>query len=301
MKIIKVHPQGFCKGVIHAIKSTNEIIDNSPKPIYMLGEIVHNYHIANAYKEKGIILISSLNDIKQNKGSIIITAHGVSKKKYELIKKTGLNIIDTTCESVKQIQELVSRKIHDGYTIIYYGKQNHAECLAIAEDYENNCEFQGKFFVIQNKNDIESLKINNDKILFTNQTTMPYLNTIEITNILKLKYPNIIISIDICEATKQRQLALIKEAQNTDFTIIIGDKNSNNTLNLMNTCIDVCKKPCVLIENIEEIKNINFKQYNSISITSGASTPSILVKETIKLINDEKYESKINNDEYIKI
>lgn len=297
MEIIKVHPQGFCKGVINAIKLTNESLNNAKKPIYMLGSIVHNSNITNTYSNLGIIIVKSLSEVTPNKGSIIITAHGVSNYKLEKIKELNLDIIDTTCESVKQIQNIVRDKINNGYTVLYYGVKNHAECLGIEEDYIDN----KNFYLIQSIEDIEKIDIKNDKIFFTNQTTMSYFKTLEIIEKVKEKYPQAIIKEDICYATKSRQLAFIESSKKSDFSIVVGDKKSNNTISLANICKTYANKPCALIEKLDDLKNINFSSYSTISVTSGASTPGIIVDEVIKKINDKNYQSDIKDLDYIKI
>lgn len=301
MNIIKVHPQGFCKGVINAILKTNEAITNAKRPIYMLGDIVHNKNIAKTYIDNGIIIINSLDEIKSKEGSIIITAHGISQYKYNLISSTSLDIIDTTCESVKQIQSLIRQKIIEGYSVVYYGKKNHAECLGISEDYQN----EGKFIVVEGEDDIEKLNISNPKLFFTNQTTMSYFETLKIIDKLKQKYPNIITKEDICNATKNRQLALIEQAQDADLIVVVGDKTSNNSLSLVDISKTIINKPCVLIENINDIKEalkeINKQRYENIAITSGASTPRIIVNNIEKALLDENHIIDIKKDEYIKI
>jgi len=296
MNIIKVIPQGFCKGVINAINITNDSLINAKKPIYMFGSIVHNSNITSYYNKQGIISIKDLNQITSTSGSIIITAHGVSHKTYQKISSLGLNIIDTTCPSVRHIQELVAQKMDEGYYCLYYGKKNHAECLGVEEDYRNN----EHFILIESKDDINKLNIISDKIFFTNQTTMSYFETLELIDVVKEKYPFAIIKEDICNATKQRQLAFIESAKQTDYSIVVGDKMSNNTLSLKNICKERAHKQCSLIENIKDLDDINLSNVNSVSITSGASTPAIIVEEVIKKIKDKNYNSIINDKDYVK-
>ena len=300
MNITKIHPQGFCKGVINAIMITNNSLSNAKKPIYMLGNIVHNTNIADTYKEKGIIYINDLKDISSKEGSIIITAHGVSQHKYNLIQKTNLDIIDATCESVKKIQNIVREKIQNGYTVIYYGLKKHAECLSILEDYDSSM-----FCVVEGLEDVEKLNLTNKYLFFTNQTTMGYLDTLKIIAKLREKYPYLIIEEDICSATKNRQLALINQSKDSDLIIVVGDKTSNNSISLVNISKNIIKKPCILIEKIDEIKNtisfIKENNYKNIAITSGASTPKILVNNIENKLLDENFVIDIKNDDYIKI
>lgn len=290
MEIIKIRPQGFCKGVVYAIKQLNDSIKDAKRPIYMYGSIVHNEHVVQAFRDLGVIQIDDFTNIKE--GTIIITAHGLSNKKREIIKNKNLNVIDTTCSEVKKIQDLLFLKEKDNYDIIYYGSINHPECKAILEDHDD-------IHFIQSINDIYKLNINNDKILFASQTTVSYLDLKLIEDLLKKKYKNIEIITDICTATKQRQNALTDAASKCDMILIIGDIHSNNT----NQLKDIASKytTSYLIENIEDIKNIDFTNINTLGITAGASTPNILVDEIIKKIKDNNYISNIKNEDYIKI
>lgn len=292
MEIIKIIPQGFCKGVVNAIKMLNQTIkkDNYQKPLYMLGGIVHNKHIINAYVEKGVKVIDNIDNITS--GTILITAHGISNKMRKQIMSKKLDIIDTTCIEVKKIQEIIKCQIREGYDVIYYGKENHPECKAILEDNPS-------IHLIQSINDIQNLSITNKRILFSSQTTASYSEIKIIEDLLLIKYPKITMISDICNATKIRQLALIEKAQECDLVLVIGDKLSNNSTRLALIANEFAKT--ILIENIEEIKNIDFSNIKKLGITAGASTPNILVDEIIKSIKDNNYISNLKDTDYINI
>lgn len=292
MEIIKIIPQGFCKGVVCAIKQLNIVLKENTykKPLYMLGGIVHNQHILDAFTEQGVQIISDFKDIKE--GTIIITAHGLSTKKRKQILSQGLDIIDTTCKEVKLIQDIIKEKINEGFDIVYYGSKKHPECKSILEDNEN-------IHLIENINDIKNLNITNNKIFFASQTTAAHSDVIDTFDRLSSKYPHITKIVDICTATKQRQNALKEKAKICDLVIVVGDKKSNNTLKLVEIAATYTKS--ILIENIEDIKNIDFSNIKTLGITAGASTPNILVDEIIKTIKDKNHMSKITNRDYINI
>ena len=290
MEIIKIRPQGFCKGVINAIKYLNNNLDKAKRPIYMYGSLVHNEHVINAYKDLGIIQIDDL--AKVNEGTIIITAHGLSNYKRNIILSKNIDIIDTTCIEVKKIQDIIFEKEKENYEIIYYGNKNHPECKSILEDHNN-------IHLIQSINDIYKLDIKTDKILFASQTTASYLDIQVIEELLKSKYKNIIMISDICTATKNRQLALIDNSKKCDMVLIIGDIHSNNTNKLKEISSKYTKS--YLIEDIKDLQEIDFSNVNTLGITAGASTPNVLVDEIIKSIKDNNYISKIKNEDYIKI
>ena len=292
MEIIKIIPQGFCKGVVCAIKQLNQVLkgDNFQKPLYMLGGIVHNQHILDAFEELGVNIISDYKDI--NEGTIIITAHGLSQKRRNEILSKGLKIIDTTCKEVKLIQDIIKEKINDNYKVVYFGSSKHPECKSILEDNEDIC-------LIEKPNEILDINIENKKIFFASQTTASHIDVEEAYNNLIEKYPNTTKIIDICTATKQRQNALRERAKMCDLVIVVGDKKSNNTMMLKEIASLYTK--AILIENIDEIHSISLDNINTLGITAGASTPNILVDEIIKTINDKNHISNITNQDYINI
>ena len=292
MEITKITPQGFCKGVIYAIKQINIVLKNNKykKPLYMLGGIVHNQHIIDAFNEKGIEIINTIENI--NEGTIIITAHGISNTLKQKILSKGLDIIDTTCIEVRKIQDIINKKEKESYSIIYFGTSSHPECKSIIEDHKD-------LKLIEKIEDIDKLDISNNKLFFASQTTLSNSDVKKAFEILQNKYPYITKASDICNSTFLRQNALNKEIDNFDMILVVGDKNSNNTTKLLS--IAKAKKEAYLIENIDDLKKIDFSKVKRLGITAGASAPNLLVDEIIKTIKDKDYISKVVNQDYINI
>ena len=283
MIINKLNPQGYCNGVKRAINICLEALENpnTKKPIYLLGSVIHNKYVNEEFIKKGAIILEDKNKTRYelldqiNEGTVIISAHGVSPKVIAKAKAKNLNIIDTTCPYVSIIHNNIIKYLNEGYTCLYIGTKKHPECEGILEIDSN-------IININNITDINNLNINNDKIYITNQTTLSIFDTSDIYNELKNKYPNAILDNKICDSTTKRQLAVINQDK-VDLCIVVGDKASSNTKKLAqianNSNINT-----ILVENINDIKDYDFKNINTISITSGASTPSILVDEIIKYI-----------------
>lgn len=277
MEIIKANPQGFCKGVIRAIEMTKVTLKTNPKPIYILGSIVHNTHITNAFKELGLIEIdeNTLPNIK--KGTIIFTAHGVSKKIYDIAKDNNLNIVDATCPMVKKIHNIVSNKCNEGYQVAFLGKIGHEETKGVL-GISNNVTLV-----------TDDLTINNikDKCILVCQTTLSFPDVLKTYSILKDKYPNLELSNQICDATFSRQTAAVKASQNVDLAIVVGDKNSNNANTLVDTIITSCNVKAILVESVKDLLKYDFTNIKKVSLTSAASTPYILVKAVEKYLQNQ--------------
>lgn len=116
MEVIKISPRGYCYGVVDAmVIARNAALDKTlPRPIHILGMIVHNQHVTEAFEKEGIITLDGKNrkEILQkvDKGTVIFTAHGVSPEVRKLAKEKGLVTIDATCPDVTKTHELIREK-----------------------------------------------------------------------------------------------------------------------------------------------------------------------------------------------
>ena len=170
MIINKIEPQGYCHGVINALKIINEALKDN-NTIYSLGSIIHNEHVINDLKNKGVITIEekglSRLDLldKINEGTVVFSAHGVSPLVYEKAKSKNLKIIDATCPMVHLVHKKITEHLNLGYDCIYIGANGHPEC-------EGVLGISNKIHFISSIDDINNLNINNDKIYVTNQTTL---------------------------------------------------------------------------------------------------------------------------------
>ena len=164
MKINKITPQGYCGGVKHALDIVNKAINdkNTKRPIYLLGQIIHNSHVINKIKENGVIVLDDKSKTKLEildeieNGTVIFSAHGVSPLIYEKAKNKNLNIIDATCSNVLIVHKKILEFINKGYSIVYIGTKNHPEC-------EGVLGISNSIYFVTNIDDINNLSINNDK------------------------------------------------------------------------------------------------------------------------------------------
>lgn len=223
MQVTKITPRGYCYGVVDAmVIARNAALDKTlPRPIYILGMIVHNKHVTDAFEQDGIITLDGENrkDIleKVDKGTVIFTAHGVSPEIREIARQKGLVSIDATCPDVTVTHDLIAEKSQEGYDIIYIGKKGHPEpegAIGVAPDHVH---------LVQSIEDIEQLQLNREKLLVTNQTTMSQWDVAHLMKRLEEKFPNIEVHKEICLATQVRQEAVAKQAGATDLLIVVGD------------------------------------------------------------------------------
>jgi len=288
MQVIKINPRGYCYGVVDAmVIARNASLDKTlPRPIYILGMIVHNKHVTDAFERDGIITLDGENrkEIieKVDTGTVIFTAHGVSPEIREIARRKGLVSIDATCPDVTVTHDLIREKSADGYDIIYIGKKGHPEpegAIGVAPDHVH---------LVQNVEDIDDLQLDNDKLLVTNQTTMSQWDVKAAMDYLKVKYPHIQVHEEICLATQVRQEAVANQAGKADLLIVVGDPKSNNSNRLTQVSEEIANTPSHRISDISELKLEWLEGIESVAVTAGASTPTPIVKEVIAFL--EKFD-----------
>ncbi|GLF89752.1 4-hydroxy-3-methylbut-2-enyl diphosphate reductase [Bacillus safensis] len=288
MNVIKISPRGYCYGVVDAmVIAKNAALDkNLPRPIYILGMIVHNKHVTDAFEEDGIYTLDGpnrLDILKQvESGTVIFTAHGVSPEVRQIAEEKGLIAIDATCPDVTKTHELISEKTADGYDIIYIGKKGHPEpegAVGVAPD---------KVHLVETEADIEALDLTSDKLLITNQTTMSQWDVHDLMELIKEKYPHVEYHQEICLATQVRQEAVSQQAGQADLTIVVGDPKSNNSNRLAQVSMEIAGTQAYRIGDLSELKLEWLQGVKTVAITAGASTPTPITKEVIRFL--ENYE-----------
>ncbi|MGM9922666.1 MAG: 4-hydroxy-3-methylbut-2-enyl diphosphate reductase, partial [Bacillus sp. (in: firmicutes)] len=281
MKVIKISPRGYCYGVVDAmIIARNAALDKTlPRPIYILGMLVHNAHVTDAFKEDGIITLDGKNRteiISQvESGTVIFTAHGVSPEVREIAKQKGLVTIDATCPDVTVTHDLIREKKAEGYHIIYIGKKGHPEpegAVGVAPDVVH---------LVENMQDVENLDLGDSKIIVTNQTTMSQWDVQELMERIQELYPQTEVHKEICNATQTRQEAVAEQAGEADLLIVVGDPRSNNSNRLAQVSEEIAGTKAYRVADVSEINPEWLMDIETVAVTAGASTPTPITREVL--------------------
>ncbi|MGD6818127.1 4-hydroxy-3-methylbut-2-enyl diphosphate reductase [Metabacillus sp. 84] len=294
MDVIKIAPRGYCYGVVDAmVIAKNAAMDKTlPRPIYIIGMIVHNKHVTDAFEQEGIITLDGTNRLEimeqVNTGTVIFTAHGVSPEVRRIAEEKGLVSIDATCPDVTRTHDLIRDVKAKGYEVIYIGKKGHPEpegAVGVAPDIVH---------LIETVDDAAALEIHSEKIIVTNQTTMSQWDVYDIMEKVKEKFPRVEFHQEICLATQVRQEAVAEQAKDADLTIVVGDPKSNNSNRLAQVSEQIAGTPAYRISNLSELKLEWLKGVKKVAITAGASTPTPITKEVISFL--EGYEEDSDKD-----
>jgi len=290
MEIVKISPRGYCYGVVDAMVLALQTVKNAemPRPIYILGMIVHNSHVTEAFKQEGVITLEGQNRLEIleqiDQGTVIFTAHGVSPEVRKRARDKGLTVVDATCPDVTRTHDLIREKVAEGYEIIYIGKNGHPEpegAIGIAPDHVH---------LIERKEEIERLSISGDRIIITNQTTMSQWDIRHLIQLISAKFPQAEIHNEICLATQVRQEAVAGQAGEAELCIVVGDPMSNNSNRLAQVSEEIAGVKAYRVGDVTEINVDWLRGKKRVAVTSGASTPTPITKEVISYL--EQFDSE---------
>jgi len=276
------NPRGFCAGVKRAISIVEHALKIYKTKIYIRHELVHNQHVVNTLRKKGVIFVEKISQIP-NYSIVIFSAHGVSKKIVQESIKKKLIILNATCPLVEKVHMEVSKSSKKGIETILIGHQGHPEVEGTMGQYNNK---NGKIYLVESIEDVNNLSVkNSNKLNYVTQTTLSVANTKNIISALKNKFPNISgpNKEDICYATTNRQTAVHQLSKIADIILVIGSKNSSNS-NRLAELGNETGTFTKLINSFVDIKKKWLKNVNYIGVTAGASAPEILITEVVQYL-----------------
>lgn len=285
MKVIPISPRGYCPGVVNAINIVNKVVSDAsyPRPVYLLGMIVHNQFVVDHFIQRGVIALEGegitrlemLDSI--DSGTVIITAHGVGDNVIAKIVDKGLTYVDATCKDVYKTHNLIKNYLALSYDILYIGKANHPET-------EGVLALSPSIRLLESERDARELKLTRRPIFVTNQTTFSIREIEPIIHIIKRQYPYAIVSEEICSSTRIRQEAILKQNQQVDLCIVVGDVHSNNTASLVKISREASHTRTIRISSAKDLKPEMVAGLSTVSVTSGASTPTEITADVIRTL-----------------
>jgi 4-hydroxy-3-methylbut-2-enyl diphosphate reductase len=286
MKIILANPRGFCAGVHMAIDVVDQLLNLFPgRTIYVYHEIVHNKHVVRRFVERGVVFVEDLAEVPE--GSIVVfSAHGVSPAVREQARQRRLTAVDATCPLVTKVHSEAIRYARQGYDILLVGHADHQEVVGTRGEAPESIQ------VVEKPEDIPHLRIRDArKVAYLTQTTLSTDDAAVITEALKGVIPTIKEppSSDICYATTNRQAAVRQIAPECDLVLVVGSKNSSNSLRLTEIAANV-GVPAYLLDDVGELRDEWFAGVPgggaeaTILVTAGASAPEDLVAELCRTL-----------------
>jgi len=290
LKILLAAPRGFCAGVERAIEVVERSLEIFGAPIYVRHEIVHNKHVVNRLRQKGVIFVETLDEIPDG-GVAVFSAHGVSKAIQAEAEARPIRIIDATCPLVTKVHLEVHRLDREGYDILLIGHAGHVEVEGTMGQLP-----PGRIRLVQNPQEAETVHVErSDHVAYVTQTTLSLDETKDIVKALRRRFPNLLAPAkdDICYATQNRQNTIKDMLAQIDLLLVIGSRNSSNS----NRLVDVARSHGVtgyLLDEPSEMDPAWFEGVATVGLTAGASAPEDLVQATLNHLR-ERYHATVES------
>ena len=282
MRVLLASPRGFCAGVNMAIEALELALSTLPTPIYVYHEIVHNKHVVENFRARGVVFVEELADVPTG-ATLLFSAHGVSPEIRQLARDRDLRAIDATCPLVTKVHLEAIKYANLGYTIFLIGHEGHDEVIGTMG------EAPKAIVLVESPEEVDGLEVADEsKLAYLTQTTLSVDDANCIIDRLKKRFPQITAppKADICYATQNRQEAVAVLAGEADLTLVLGSQNSSNSQRLAELSQER-GIPSHLIDGPQDIDASWFKGIETVLVTAGASAPEVVVEAVLDLLREQ--------------
>lgn len=284
VRVISITPRGYCYGVVDALTMVRRVAEdpNVPRPIHVLGMIVHNRHVVADLNRLGVVTLDGedrealLEHIQS--GTVIFTAHGVSPHIKRAAVDRGLRCFDATCPDVTRTHEVIQQRVAAGFEIVYIGKKGHPEPEGAMG------QSPGHVHLVEDLEDVQRLELPPGPIAVVTQTTLSQWDTQALIDACTERFPQAEVFNEICLATQVRQQAVAEQSREADLVLVVGDSRSNNTNRLVQVAQEISGKPAYRIDTVADIIPAWLDGVQTVAVTAGSSTPSQLVNQVISYL-----------------
>ena len=275
-RILLAAPRGFCAGVAYAIEIVDLALKVYGAPLYVRHAIVHNEWVVKNFESQGVIFVENIEDIPEGM-PVVFSAHGVSPEVRRVSKERNLTIVDATCPLVTKVHNEAKHYALKDFFMIYIGHRGHVEAEGTMG------EAPDRMVLVETPQDAEELEIPHyPNLAVLSQTTLSVDEVMATMAVLERRFPHIQKPAkgDICYATTNRQMAIRELAKESDLVLVVGSTTSSNS-NRLREVAEQYGTESYLLSTIEEVRPEWRSDYKTVGISSGASTPEVLVEDII--------------------
>lgn len=266
--------------------AVEKALEQYGSPIYVRHEIVHNKYVVQTLEKKGAIFVEETAEVPE--GSIVMfSAHGVAPTVHAEAAERKLATIDATCPLVTKVHKEAVRFAQEDYDILLIGHEGHEEVIGTSGEAPDHIT------LVDGPDDVANVEVRNpDKVVWLSQTTLSVDETMETVDALKTKFPGLVSppSDDICYATQNRQTAVKQMGAEADLVIVVGSKNSSNSVRLVEVALGAGARDAHLVDFAEEIDEAWLEGVSTVGVTSGASVPEVLVEGVLEWLTQRGFE-----------
>ncbi|WP_381794468.1 4-hydroxy-3-methylbut-2-enyl diphosphate reductase [Streptomyces niveus] len=285
-RVLLAAPRGYCAGVDRAVIAVEKALEQYGAPIYVRHEIVHNKYVVQTLQKKGAIFVEETAEVPE--GSIVMfSAHGVAPVVHDEAADRKLATIDATCPLVTKVHKEAVRFANDDYDILLIGHDGHEEVIGTSGEAPDHIT------LVDGPGDVANVEVRDEsRVVWLSQTTLSVDETMETVDKLKEKFPLLISppSDDICYATQNRQIAVKQMGADADLVIVVGSKNSSNSVRLVEVALGAGSRDAHLVDSADEIDEAWLEGVTTVGVTSGASVPEILVEGVLEWLTGHGFE-----------
>ncbi|MEW5808316.1 MAG: 4-hydroxy-3-methylbut-2-enyl diphosphate reductase [Actinomycetota bacterium] len=273
-RVLLAEPRGYCAGVDRAVETVERALAKHGAPVYVRHEIVHNRYVVDTLAKAGAVFVEQTEEVPE--GAIVVfSAHGVAPTVHAEAKARNLQTIDATCPLVTKVHNEAKRFARDDYDILLVGHEGHEEVVGTAGEAPDHVQ------VVDNPDAVDNVTVRDpDKVVWLSQTTLSVDETMETVRRLREKFPTLQDppSDDICYATQNRQVAVKAMAPECQLVIVVGSRNSSNSVRLVEVALGAGAAAAHLVDYADDIDPEWLTDVTTVGVTSGASVPEILVR-----------------------
>nr|WP_037917088.1 4-hydroxy-3-methylbut-2-enyl diphosphate reductase [Actinacidiphila yeochonensis] len=284
-RVLLAAPRGYCAGVDRAVITVEKALEQYGAPVYVRKQIVHNKYVVQTLEKKGAVFVDETEEVPE--GSIVIfSAHGVAPVVHDEAAERKLASIDATCPLVTKVHKEAVRYANDDFDILLIGHEGHEEVIGTMG------EAPDRMHLVDGPADAANVTVRDEsKVVWLSQTTLSVDETMETVDALKERFPQLVSppSDDICYATQNRQVAVKQIAAEADLVIVVGSRNSSNSIRLVEVALQAGAGASYLVDFAEECEDGWLEGVRTVGVTSGASVPEILVEGVVEWLAERGF------------
>ena len=284
-RVLLAEPRGYCAGVDRAVETVERALEKHGAPVYVRHEIVHNRHVVETLAQAGAIFVNETDQVPE--GSIVVfSAHGVAPTVHQNAAERNLQVIDATCPLVTKVHNEAKRFAREDYDILLIGHEGHEEVIGTAGEAPDHVQ------LVDGPDGVDRVTVRDpSKVIWLSQTTLSVDETMETVARLRERFPTLQDppSDDICYATQNRQVAVKAMAPECDLVIVVGSRNSSNSVRLVEVALGAGAAASHLVDYAEDIDVGWLEGVITVGVTSGASVPEILVRGVLERLAEFGY------------
>ena len=284
-RVLLARPRGYCAGVDRAVVTVEKALEQYGSPVYVRKQIVHNKHVVSTLERRGAIFVDETDEVPEG-AVVVFSAHGVSPAVHEEAAKRDLRVIDATCPLVTKVHKEARKFAAEGYDILLIGHRGHEEVEGTQGEAPDVIQ------LVHDAADVDTVEVRNpNKVIWLSQTTLSVDETLQTVDLLRRRFPLMTAppSDDICYATQNRQEVVKQIAPDCQLVIVVGSRNSSNSVRLVEVALDAGAHSSFLVDEAAEIDPDWLAGVTTVGVTSGASVPEELVDGVLGWLADRGY------------